>query len=484
MNHSGLSKSERAQLGTAIARIGNPWMVGHNYGRVVPIYVLHNLLRARGTSSPDRLHALKSLAVDPNVDAAKLDLPVAARIQSGLNSLIRGTLAPDGRVFRNRRAGGASQGGALLPVLPTIVESTVSDDGLGRRLHELLALSCVREEWDRRVSRLLTPASITDPVTNLAAVLTEYSLDEPHEVAEAQEARSSETQANALDRSIARFMTTLLRNYEEGSRPYAVQQVGIAAYLMAIVRLLNGPLVSPDEPIPATMVFTGMPPGSSQDPLVSHAITSLRSTVHRSWIAMVDAIANHLDDQEPLPGSDLRSRRRQQLRLALANNRFRASHWEALGHLVADLPEDELGDARKFSSAILERGLDFGAPTIIQRFRSLAANIGFVAPDRGAGQPRLVLDTPLLGILVAGTVEGDALEYGQFVTQLRRRVGLIVGVGDNHEFLRDLEGSRLQPANLFQVLHESEEELKRRLLRAGLARTYSDSITEVIRDGL
>jgi len=127
-------------------------------------------------------------------------------------------------------------------------------------------------------------------------------------------------------------------------------------------------------------------------------------------------------------------------------------------------------------------GLGGGVEVLSQRIRGLATKIGFATPDRGAGGIRFALDTPLLAVLVNGLVPGSTLSFEQFVTRLRTELGLVLGIGEDDSFVEQLETETYgsHGRSIYDVLMENEQVLRQRLIRTGLARTYSDAHTEVI----
>ena len=125
----------------------------------------------------------------------------------------------------------------------------------------------------------------------------------------------------------------------------------------------------------------------------------------------------------------------------------------------------------------------FSKAEFIRRIRVLGANIGFVGPDRGTGNPRLFFDTPLLAVIVKGVIgKKKSMDFRSFVTELAQKFGLVIGVGAD-ESIADKVGivgsGGFDPD---EMLSRNQENFRERLVRVGLARTYSDSHTEVVAD--
>jgi hypothetical protein len=116
-------------------------------------------------------------------------------------------------------------------------------------------------------------------------------------------------------------------------------------------------------------------------------------------------------------------------------------------------------------------------------YRTVGRMLGIAGPDRGFGSPRLLLETPLLGSLVEGTLFiGQTLSYEEWIDEIYKRFGIILGFGretDPHELLRGLD--RAGP--LDRAIRESHEALRLRLITAGLAIEYSDGETQLLNRG-
>src|SRR5262245_61347011 len=104
-------------------RFGNPWLVGKNVNRVVPIYALHNVL-APDFDRDATLQAIKHAAFDVRkaLDAGLRDrIAISDHEDSDLEQTVFGLLAPERRVFRDKANGGASTYGALFPMVAALV---------------------------------------------------------------------------------------------------------------------------------------------------------------------------------------------------------------------------------------------------------------------------------------------------------------------------------------------------------------------------
>jgi hypothetical protein len=226
------------------------------------------------------------------------------------------------------------------------------------------------------------------------------------------------------------------------------------------------------------VVFTGLPPGDGSDPLVKAAQLSYRATVAEVHLGLRDhlkaGLANVMDPAIP-----------DEVRLLSALLRILTdgqvnNPQQALNKILKDAPqpqsttpasiEDWVGRVMTVCYPIehLSRGV-----------RAMANKVGFVGPVRGTGQPRFVLETPLLATLARALVPaGGSLAFEDFVRAMRTQLGLIVGINRNDAVP---DGARVfgteQVAR--QRLDVLGEHLRTRLIHAGLAREFSDSHTRV-----
>jgi hypothetical protein len=73
--------------------------------------------------------------------------------------------------------------------------------------------------------------------------------------------------------------------------------------------------------------------------------------------------------------------------------------------------------------------LEYTQREFSRRLKSLGVNVGVAGPDGGSTNPRFYLDTPLLGVIVRGIVGDGAIELDEFVTEVYRTLGLVLGAG-------------------------------------------------------
>lgn len=460
-------------------RIGNPWLVGKNVSRVVPIYALHNLL-APDFDRESILQPIKHLAFDGSKGlAAGLSdwVTVAEHEIPDLEDTVFGLLAPERRIFRDKKNGGASKHGALFPLVAGLVSPVGSDDGLGRRMRELLEK--YSSDWQTRLIALLAPSAASDPATGFAMALLRGRAGQtnPRTIVPAAQP------LDGLDRSCAEFVDKLIIGVTDATRVPTIRNLAYGVYMAAIFRMVAGPVESKQGQVPLVLAFGGMPPGDPGDPLVRAACKSFQSWIAQSWRTSIELLAGTISKTSALLGATGVDKLRQQVR-TLLQDRLEKRPKDIDG--VMEILEPLMSGARPGSAwcreAVESKAVGFKQAELARRVRSLGTNIGLTGPDRGFGSPRLVVDTPLLGVLVRGIVGAGSMEFEQFVTTLTARFGLVLGLGEDDSIASRMEQLGSDGYDAYELLVRNQELVRERLLRAGLARAYSDSHTEVYLD--
>lgn len=455
-------------------------MVGGNVNRIAPLYVLHNLIAPDFESHPDQ-GALRDLAINAEIaarSALRERIPTQESSRSELSRTSYGVFAPDRRIFHNKKTGGAyADQGAPFPVVGGLATRTASDDGLGRRLRELI--ECKQTDWQDRLRLLFLPEASQDPVTGFATLLLGGTPGSARD--DAPEA-SDHAPQNPLDEACANFIDNLIVPQKDARRIGVVRDLAIGAFLMSIVRLVAGPVVESGKHIPLVFVFGGIPPGNTHDALVHAAYRSFDAWISASWRATAEGMARRISATPTLSDADMHGRRGQSLKILLA---------ESLGQKTSDIDGIIASMTQDSSHAVQDEALwcrqlmasktvSFPPSQLSRRIRNLGSKVGFAGPDRGRANPRLLMDTPLLGVISKGVVGQDTMEFREFVTQLTTRFGLVVGPGVEEEVVDRIDLAGSDGYNAFEILANNQEIFRERLLRTGLARSYSDSHTEVL----
>ena len=464
-------------------RIGNPWLVSHNYGRVVPIYVLHNLLCQRGGASK-RMLAIKSLVHDPAL-VLRTDHDSRQHISSILSlregdhtafrDSARGILSPDNRLFRSTLKGMDNWMGRPFPVLHAMLEHTSLDDGLGDCLRNLLVNSYPAVlDGLHKLFQVPTPS---DPVTFIAQVLVG---DNPDCEEDASNVHYHAIPLTTFDHTCVRFLEALSETYADARRLSTIRRLARGAYLIAILQMVSGASTRLGEPLPLVIAYGGMPHGRISELPVKLAVQSFSAWISTSLEMTIQRMAQELDRVTPLSES-LQNARKEKLLDALKNLPRRRRRGDIT---LEDVDQASRAAPDESSTADWARAILVKTPQPIdpyqlgRRVRSLANNIGFAGPDTGP-DPRLILDTPLLEVLVAGLTNGKALNYKTFISDLANKLGIVVGVGSDPTILDRIGRPQNRSIDPELPLRTNQELLRQRLLRIGLARSYSDSHTEV-----
>ena len=214
----------------------------------------------------------------------------------------------------------------------------------------------------------------------------------------------------------------------------------------------------------------GLPPGPSGDTLVQAAQRSFRSAAKDAYdgyaAALADMITERLDPDVP---NAIRLETALRDLLGQTEGQGRAASYSQL------LAGAGSGTAGEWSRDVFARA--YSLAHFSRAIRSMGSKAGFAGPLRGAGQPRLVLEAPLLALLTRSVLE-EPLPFSEFVDRLRERVGLIVGWGGGFDLparARVFPNPRVAETQLRRM----ERLLRGRMVTAGLARVFSDSHTMV-----
>jgi hypothetical protein len=468
-------KKKNTSKAIPVIRVANPWMVGSNVMRVVPLYALHNFacvdfVRFKGEQ------AIKHLVFDAKRGTTDKNLvgrfSVLPDELGDLERSVAGLLSPDRRVFRDKKRGGAGNQGALFPAVGGLLAPTGSDDGLGKRFRELMAGHDT--DWRDRLKTLFGPAVAADPITGFAFRLLGNSAGELSEPPVPRRQKLTK-----LDQACAKFVDNVIEGAVDARRVPAIRRLAVAVYFAALIRLVAGPVERDKKTLPLVWAFGGLPPGMPGDPLVRATSKSFTQWIGQSW----DSHARQLHDRLkaiPVPSRTPKADKLRRRVHAALTEQLPGQHRKLTA--AAELM-DPLVDGQELSvdwcrEALQSDAIGFTKAELARRIRSLGLNVGFAAPNRGL-LPRIVLDTPLLDVLVKGIAGKKAIPFSTFVTRLRTHFGIVVGIGNDASVMDQMQHFGSEGADAYELLSRNQELLRERLLRAGLARTYSDSLTEV-----
>ena len=399
------------------------------------------------------------------------------------------------RVFNPDRRMWA-QIGSPMPVHAVLVANDPSDERLGPLVWELVRHH-VDDGYRDRLEQLFRPETAHDPVTATALVLAGGAGEGPLREINVSESAWFGDGGNApgqeLARSLASFINALTVPTSDSRRLLQIQHLSRGIYLAALIALLLGPIAtaatdessaSGVDSIAQMVVWAGTPPGSSGNPMVMSAARSFHLIVERNRAALPSGLAEGLDGQ-PLPsGLPVAQARRTALRAHLLESGMAANRVAAAMERIArdagvSIDGESPGDPA-WATSVIESV--YSADFLTRGLRSMGRKLGFIGPDRGAGVPRFLCETPLLGTIVAGLCPLGGTDFETFIDSTRERLGLVFGLGTHDSLAEELglwEGAGVGR----QMLRDNQESLRQRLVRSGLAREYSDGHTEVYAGG-
>ncbi len=463
-----------------------PMLFGQYPDRPAPAHVLNGFVAASlGVSSIERdLRAL--LVPDAEMPESFSFLRVAgwatddssfSRFRDDLSTVFN----PDRRLWEKF--------GSPVPVHALLASADASDDGYGAGIWDLVRRHVSEPAFIDELNSLLSPLQASDPVTAVAQVL----------VADANVARKREVQVHDsvwygpygpdagkfLATQIAELIHSLVALGQDQQRLMRIQHLARGLYLSAFLCLILGPIAAASDAsaessadLASLVIWGGTPPGPPADPMVAASARSFQTVVEQNRRALLALLHERISNVQIASTTPASLRRRSALRQVMID----AGSTEGQADKAIEQFETQglpVGQGEFNDASWLEQLLDLGYSTneLAKAFRTTGRKVGIVAPDRGAGAPRFVLETPLLGTLVAAVCQETSLPFEQFVDAIRDRFGIVVGPGTLDE-LPSLE--LWESAGIAgQQLRDNQEMLRVRLVRAGLATEYSDGHTEV-----
>lgn len=421
-----------------------------------------------------------------------LDREKAARDQFswGADPAITETLREDLNVVINpdRRAWGAI--GSVVPVHAAFTTRDASDNGLGSAIAELVRAQ-LTEAYRDDLQGLVTPTAASSPLDSLGIVLARGSgsttLPGLGRLPAAWFVNGSPSAASTVAGSFSEFLRALTGPPSHPvHRTAQIQHLSRGLFVCATLSVFYGPIAQQANGGPkcvgdlmVALAIGSLPPGPAGGALVSASARSLRRLVEQAQGGMAATLAGALLKGVPSGTAAGKAQR------AALLTRYKMQQIKKAEDLVdrilktpavaehAGKPVDDIDFAR----AIVE--LAYPTKDLVAGLRTMGRKIGLVGPDRSAGVPRFLAETPLLGTLVAGLCPPEGIEYTSFIDVLRNRLGLVFGEGSDPRLAdrMNLWGS----AGLGrQILATNQEDLRRRLVRSGLAKEYSDGHTEVL----
>ncbi len=475
-----------------LLRPQNPFVIGANYDRPAPVHVANGFVASALGVSTLGIDLRRFLVPKKPGDPPPPSLQFASRApwaeESNVLTSMRQDLLtifnPDRRMWTNF--------GSPVPVVSLLANSDPSDDGYGPLVWELVRRHAT-EDYLHRLQQMLQPASATDPVTLCATILTDGAQAGSKRGGFADETSWFGTEGSVagklLAKNLTQFVEQLTQPREDARRLAGIQHLTRGLYFVTVIALLLGPLAAKRtqptdtvDQIGMMVMFADTPPGPARDPMVTASLRSFQLLLASNRIALAEKLAATLANHTLPSRLPPRQRRREALRVQLASRESATpSKIEEIlqrldedtdGMLAGDNPGDVGWCTQLIDSA-------YSPALVTSAVRSMARKVGLVGPDRGGGSPRFLCETPLLGTLVAGLGASQSRDFEEFVDLARERLGIVFGPGTREDLAEQLnlwEGAGIGR----QLLRDNQDALRQRLIRAGLAREYSDGYTEVV----
>jgi hypothetical protein len=464
----------------------HPFVLGRNPDRPAPAHVLNGFVASVLGYSPRGLAIVLLLrGKDTSVDDLRKKFGFASsewvtdveQLHSFRTDLT-GIFDPDGRVFPTRGSPVLAHGG--------LATNDGSDDNFGPQMANLV--SVFEDTLERRLETLFYPEALNDPVTATAEILVDGSTPSAKRSIRTDDRQwfRNDGAGQDLGSSLSRFVLRLMDQSESSSRLDTIQHLSRGLYLALILAIIYGPSAAtrPEgfasvHELGPLVAWGGIPPGKRDHPFVRVSGRSFRNSMAELHAGLGSLLTEAIENQ-PVPSTaNAEDRGAFAIQGLLENSGVpalkRKSYTEDMALVVSDPMHVGTRDwcdgfvARSHPEADLAPGV-----------RTMGRKIGFVGPDRGAGIPRFGFETPLLGTLVQGLVPDEGMDYEDFVDTLRVRLGIVVGPGSELSLASDL-GFWSSSGRARDALRQNQETLRRRLIRSGMAREYSDSHTEVVR---
>lgn len=375
--------------------------------------------------------------------------------------------------------------GSLAPVHAGVSTRDASDDGLGPVLWALLEHSS--HDFKGALTRLLNPTDIHDPVTRATVSLLgddPVQGDRRLELPESVWFGKKGTPAGQdFAFRLADFLWQLVQEYPDGRRIMAIQHLSRGLYFVAFLCLLWGPILASNhssKPLHTRLpllLWGGVPPGHGHDPMVVASQRSFQTAVRMNRDALASSLSTALSGQDLPSGLPANQKMREAVKGRLvASGADVKKAVERLETAGISLSGSNPGDAEWTSQLVASA---YSRSYLSSGFRTMGVKIGFLAPAGGQGAPRFVCETPLLGTLVEGICPvGESMRFDDFVDSLRVQLGIVVGPGSSDAVVDEV-GFWEASGTGRKLLISNQEAFRRRLIRTGMAREYSDRHTEV-----
>jgi len=443
------------------------------------------IMPGRHPNRPAPMHILNSFLyclLGPGVARGNVHGVVFGRDLVALDKLLGGAARPEDRMKLSRAAGALlnsdhrafpapSGPSSFFPLHAAFVGNDPSDDQYGRGLIALLTVEqrvALRTQFQRLLDVEERKSDVFSRVTgSLAKALSSGT---PIDESDLLLHKIPEPQSKVLGSHFFALILNRLERLETDSDGADVVQLmfRLANFLTAFVALAlvfegaRGLGNGDDEEIGlgsvlALPVYCGKPPGSVHDMSVEFSARCLAEAASRSH----SGIRQQFCERVPADEGELES-----VVLNLVSGERGTEVIRAFReHDVVKSPGDAFD--RMLPVSVMQRA-----------FKFLGTKTGMVAPSRGYGKSRLVLETTFLDSLTFFVGE-DNMRFEDFVEQCYLRLGLLIGRPSalSEEVESRLERIAGKSIDVEPILDSMAEAARRRLISCGLAQEFSDHAT-------
>jgi len=449
-----------------------PLLVGRNPVRVAPAHIMNGFaVSAIGTgkmSGPVRA-LVRRYENDDALTSVSGAIMGSQEKRRRFGEALRVVLDPDRRVFPHS--------GSFFPLHAGLIdENRGMDDGFGRDVWRLVAT--YSQEATSIVRNLLIPSDAADGLTALGVALGADDGAPPqrrtvdpwpwHE-------RGGQSLAHRFGKALCGLVLNPITSNQAAIRSIRLAALSRAVGTAAFLGALRAPEFAANRArawsdLSPLFAFGGVPPGAVRSLPIRLACRSFEAVVERQRDSLLALLTKRLSNAR-IPRQTPRSQHPTAIFAAAFPEVSKSLRGSAVDEVRWDADRDKL--AANFLRKLYPPGYLAGA------YRTIGRMIGLSGPERGAGAPRFVLETPVLALLVSASIDDEQpLPYRAWLDQVYDRFGIILGLGETLDaptLLRPLGFG----GSLLRALEENHETLRRRLVRCGLASEYSDGETEV-----
>jgi hypothetical protein len=465
-----------------------PFLIGRNFNRVRPGHVFNGFLEAAfGKGSAEK--AVRQL-VKPKDDNAKnllglaLINSVAPNIAEDPNALTKFRRALT--VTLNADNAVAPSSGSLFPASLGMISDIPDDDGTGEEVWNLV---CANDpNVGNKLESLFKPNN--DTLSTLGVVLCGNAEPPVANISSEEPIWKKSKLGKKFANNLASLIAPPLQDGSLfASRSAQMVTLMRGCYMIVLLgtlrtaELVAKPTCSKWEEVSPLFVYGGIPPGDPREATSRLAVRAYADHADHQRKALQKVLESTIQAKYEHPKNTPKSERP----LVSLINTFPtlrkkdSGKTKTLKNIIKESVEllGDTTDTKKISDRLLENIYPKG--WLDGAYRRYGSMLGMCTPKTGGGKARLLLETPTLGLLTAATVQPDEpREFPEWIDHVYDCFGIILGTGSGnaHDPVTLLKRSD-EPGIVEECLRDNQEQLRKRMIRAGLAIEYSDDETMV-----